>query len=63
MVSLLFFEGFGIFTKHFRYVVAGWVAFKEVACVVFGACSASAADFSVLANSTFALKVALVTQL
>ena len=55
-----FFKVLGVFTQNLRDIVACGVRFKEVACVEFSACSASAADFSVFANSASALDVALV---
>ena len=49
------------FAKYFGHVCACGVAFEEVSCVVFGACSAASADFAVLADSALALNVAFVS--
>ena len=53
---------FGVFTQNFGYVVACGVRFKEVASVEFSACSASSADFAVLADATSALEVAFISE-
>jgi len=50
------------FSEHFRYVRARRVALEQVSGVVFGACSAAAADFPVLANPAFAFYVAFVSE-
>ena len=52
----------GVFTQNFGYVVACGVRFKEVASVEFSACSASAADFSVLADAASAFEVAFIAE-
>ena len=57
-----FLKVLGVFTKNFGYVVACGVRFKEVASVEFSACSASSADFAVLADATSALEVAFISE-
>ncbi len=52
-----------LFAQDFGDVRARWVGFEQVAGVVFCSCSASAADFAVLADAALAFDVALVTEL
>src|SRR4030065_2512291 len=51
-----------LFSECSGHVSARWVAFKQVSSVVFSACSAAAADFTVLANSASAFQVGSVSQ-
>jgi hypothetical protein len=52
-----------LFAQDLRNVSARWVGFEQVASVVLCACSATAADFAVLADAALAFNVALVTKL
>ena len=50
-----------LFPQHSWYVIAGWVGLEEIASIIFSTCPAASADFAVLADSTSAFQVILVS--